>query len=291
MMPARMLSAVHTVAGRRSSNQDAVTSVTLIDGRQLVAVADGMGGHRGGEIASKRALEALVAGLQGGDSLADAVKKANRVVHAAAQDNADLAGMGTTIVALLRSEDRYHIANVGDSRAYRVTPSAVFQITRDHSVTAEAIASGHITPEEAKNSRWKNALTRAIGTDAEIDVDIFGPFDAAQPHRVLLCTDGLHGSISQPTIQQHLNKGVDVSKAAERLADEAFRNGSSDNISAAVVVFEGERSAAPAQKRAPDPQPARSSANYRVILMPEPNPLKRERSWLSRFFSLFRGAA
>jgi PPM family protein phosphatase len=289
-MAAGMLSAVHTVAGRRSSNQDAVMSVTLVDGRQLVAVADGMGGHRAGEVASKRALEALVAGLQGGDSLVDAVKKANQVVHVAAQENADFAGMGTTIVALLRSENRYHIANVGDSRAYRVTPSAVLQITRDHSVTAEAIASGHITPEEARNSRWKNALTRAIGTDADIDVDIFGPFDAAQPHRVLLCSDGLHGSISQPTIQQHLSNGVDVFRAAERLADEAFRNGSSDNISAAVVVFEGERSAAPAQKRVPNETSVRSSANYRVILMPEPNQIK-QRSWLSRFFSLFRGAA
>jgi PPM family protein phosphatase len=286
-----MLSAVHTVAGRRSANQDAVMSVTLIDGRQLVAVADGMGGHRAGEVASKRALEALVESLQGGDTLVDAVKKANRVVHSAASENAEFAGMGTTIVALLRSEDGYHIANVGDSRAYRVTPSAVFQITRDHSVTAEAIASGHITPDEARNSRWKNALTRAIGTDADIDVDIFGPFDAAQPHRVLLCSDGLHGSISPPAIQQHLSNGVDVFEAAERLAEEAYRNGSSDNISAAVVVFEGERSAAPTQKQAPNQPTVRNSANYRVILMPEANPLKRERSWLSRFFSLFRGAA
>lgn len=262
-------------------------SVTLIDGRQLVAVADGMGGHRAGEIASKRALEALVAGLQSGDSLADAVNKANRVVYAAAQENAEWTGMGTTIVALLRSEDRYHIANVGDSRAYRVTPAAVQQITRDHSVTAEAIASGHISAEEARNSRWKNALTRAVGTDANVDVDIFGPFDAAQPHRVLLCSDGLHGSISQPSIQRCVGNGSDAFNAVERLTEEAFRNGSSDNISAAVVVFEADRKAASAPSRPRQ----HTSSSYRVILMPEPSPVRRQRSWLSRFFSLFKGAA
>jgi protein phosphatase len=197
--------------------------------------------------------------------------------------------MGTTIVALLRSQDRYHIANVGDSRAYRVTPNAIQQITKDHSVTAEAIASGHITAEEAKNSRWKNALTRAVGTDSEIEVDIFGPFEVAQPHRVLLCTDGLHGCITQPTMQERVASTADASKAAERLTDEAFRNGSNDNISAAVVVFEG---AAQMKERAPinHGQAARANTNYQVILMPEPNH-GRHRSWLTRFFSLFGGAA
>ena len=285
-MHLRMQAAAHSVAGRRASNQDAVLSVTLIDGRQLVAVADGMGGHRAGEIASKRALEALVAGLQAGDDLADAVGKANEAVYGEAQQNPAFAGMGTTIVALLRSDDRYEIANVGDSRAYRVTHSSIQQITRDHTVTAEAVASGHISAAEALNSRWKNALTRAVGTDSEIEVDVFGPFDAAQPHSVLLCSDGLHGSLSQPAIQQWLNFPVDAPRLAERLTNEAFRNGSNDNISAAVVVFEG------ALQRARTPVgTARTASKQNVILMPEPVQSKRQSSWISRFFSLFRGAA
>ena len=106
-----------TMAGRRSANQDSVFADHLPDGRELVVVADGMGGHNGGEVASQRAIETVVESLKQGRSLRDAVRDANHAVRAAAAANPAWDGMGTTLVALLRSGDRYQIANVGDSRA------------------------------------------------------------------------------------------------------------------------------------------------------------------------------
>jgi serine/threonine protein phosphatase PrpC len=285
-----MQAGLHTVPGRRSSNQDAVVGVVLPDGRELVAVADGMGGHRAGEVASQRALEALVAGLQAGHSLYDAITEANGAVYAAAQENASWAGMGTTLVAMLRAEDRYDIANVGDSRAYRITKTGIQQITKDHSFVAEAAANGHGTATAAQQSRWKNALTRALGTDAQVEVDLFGPFDVEQPHTVLLCSDGLHGSVSQQTIRHCLTHTPEPNAAAQRLADEAYRGGSNDNISAAVIVFQaGAASAERKQRRLHrENMPVISRAAH-VVLIPAPRGSGRDRSWLNRFFSLIKG--
>lgn len=285
----RMQAGLHTVPGRRSSNQDAVVGVVLADGRELVAVADGMGGHRAGEVASQRALEALVVCLNAGHALYDAITEANGAVYAAAQENPSWRGMGTTIVAMLRTEESYHIANVGDSRAYRITKTGIHQITKDHSFVAEAAANGHGAAAAASQSRWKNALTRALGTDAQVEVDLFGPFEVTQPHTVLLCSDGLHGSVSQQTIRHCLTNSPEPSAAAHRLTDEAYRGGSNDNISAAVIVFQAGAAAA---KRTP----SRGNGDHRrvisraahVVLIPAPRD-DRDRSWLNRFFSLIKG--
>lgn len=225
-----------TTKGRRASNEDAVVGVRLNDGRELFAIADGMGGHRGGEVASRRALETLVAALESGGSLRDAVKAANAAVYAESQKNAALTGMGTTLVALLVTGDRYHIANVGDSRAYRIGRN-LQQITADHSFAAEAVRNAHMSVDDASRSRWRNALTRAIGTEENVDVDIFGPFETRQPHRVLLCTDGLHGTLKDPLLQKMLNDVRDPKACVKGLLEQAFADGSSDNISVAVVVF------------------------------------------------------
>jgi protein phosphatase len=227
----------HTVPGRRPSNEDAVLAGVLPDGRELAAVADGMGGHKAGEVASQTALEMMLAGLKAGRSLQDAVTAANTALYAAAQQNPEWAGMGTTLVALLRDGNQYQIANVGDSRAYQVSEGGVDQITSDHSFMAEAVSAGEMTLEDAKRSRWRNALTRAVGTEAELEVDVFGPFDASRPHAVVLCSDGLYGSVSAEALQRCLQASPDPQAAAHRLIDEAYRNGSSDNISVAVIVF------------------------------------------------------
>ncbi len=240
-------------SGRRKSNQDAVVAGRFPDGRELIAVADGMGGHQGGAVASQRALDTLVEVVQTGGTLRDAMVAANAAVHRAAQENSAWTGMGTTLVALLRTGDSYTIANVGDSRAYAVSDAAIDQLTLDHSFMAEALRANQMSAEEAKSSRWRNALTRAIGTDAEVEVDEFGPFEAQKPHSVLLCSDGLHGSLTDESLQQCVHHNRDVWAAAMCLADEAFRNGSKDNISVAVVRFgEGIRvnvSGAPALAR------------------------------------------
>jgi len=237
----------HTSVGRRSSNEDAVIAGVLADGRELIAVADGMGGHKAGEVASQSALETILNALKSGRSLKDAVADANAALFAAARQNPNWSGMGTTVVALLRDGDHYHIANVGDSRAYRVTEHEVEQITADHSFLAEATSSGALSIEDASRSRWRNALTRAVGTDHTLDVDVFGPFDAGAPHAIVLCSDGLYNSVSDETLRGAVALSPDPQTAALHLTEEAYRNGSSDNITVAVVVFGA--AAAPAARQ------------------------------------------
>ena len=267
-------------SGRRKSNQDAVVAGRFADGRELIAVADGMGGHQGGAIAAQHALDTLVASVTAGSSLRAAVVAANAAVYDAAQQDASLAGMGTTLVALLRTDDSYVVANVGDSRAYVVTETEIKQITADHSFLAEALRANQMSAEEARNSRWRNALTRAIGTDAQVEVDEFGPFEIDEPHTVVLCSDGLHGSVPDLSLQQCVIQNRDVWAAAMCLADEAFRNGSKDNISVAVVRF-GERikvnvSGTPTTAR-------HSPKSLRLMVAPE----KQHRSLFRRLFTLF----
>lgn len=261
MAVARGQTGCHTEAGRRPVNQDTILAVRLADGRELVAVADGMGGHSAGEVASQRALETVWARLREGVDLRGAVSAANATVHAAAAANPAWSGMGTTLVAMLRSGSSYEIANVGDSRAYRVTATTVSQITADHSFMAEAIRESGIASDEVVHSRWRNALTRALGTEAEVEIDVFGPFEIREPHAVLLCTDGLHKSISDDVLREHIDGADDAWTAARELAAEAYRNGSADNISAAVVLL-GETDVA---RRAvgPAPAPARKAVRRR----------------------------
>ena len=236
-MGSQVRTGCHTECGRRPVNQDAVLAVRLADGRELVAVADGMGGHSAGEIASQRALETVWARLKAGDSLRVAVAEANAAVHAEAAANPAWHGMGTTLVAMLRAGSTYEIANVGDSRAYRLTTDTVTQITADHSFVAEAAREARLATHDIVSSRWRNALTRALGTDADVEVDCFGPFDADEPHAVLLCSDGLYRSVSDDVLRQHVGSTTDPWTAARSLAAEAYRNGSSDNISAAVILM------------------------------------------------------
>ena len=243
----------HTSIGRRSSNEDAVIAGVLADGRELIAVADGMGGHKAGEVASQSALETILTALKAGRSLHDAVADANSTLYAAARQNPNWSGMGTTVVALLREGDHYHIANVGDSRAYRVTDDRVEQITADHSFLAEAANTGAISLDDARRSRWRNALTRAVGTDTTLDVDVFGPFDANEPHNVVLCSDGLYNSVTDETLRGALALSPDPQTAAMHLTEEAYRNGSNDNITVAVVLFGAAQTAARNNQNVPVP--------------------------------------
>jgi len=227
----------YTHTGRRKSNQDAVVLQTLPSGAELVAIADGMGGHLAGEIASALALEALVSELEAGASLRDAVTTANTRVHAQSQAHPERQGMGTTLVALLRSGSTYEIANVGDSRAYRVDEEGISRLTDDHSFVAEAIREGTMSPEEAARSPWRNALTRAIGTDPVVEVDLLGPLEIEPPHVVLLCTDGLYRTVDDDVIREYMLSEDDLGAVVGTLAALAFRRGSDDNISVAAAEF------------------------------------------------------
>ena len=233
-------SAATSVQGRRPSNQDAVVDVKLPDGRHLVAVADGMGGHQSGEVASRLALEVLVRELRAGARLRDAVAAANTDVFDEANRDPSRSGMGTTLIALLRTDAVYEIANVGDSRAYRIDQHGINRLSRDHSFAEEAASKAMMGPEEIARSPWRNALTRSLGTQETVEVDVFGPFEiAGRPHTVMLCSDGLYRALSDDAAWHHLIGAPDPAAGARILVDLALRHGSDDNVSVAVVQFEG----------------------------------------------------
>src|SRR5262245_43588758 len=235
MQPLNERSSAVSESGRRAVNQDAVLLDTLPHGLELAAVADGMGGHAGGEVASHHALSVLRAQVAAGRDLVEAVRKANSSVFEEAHAHPEYLGMGTTIVALLRDGSEYLIANVGDSRAYRIDGSGVRQLTQDHSYVAEAVRSG-LSVVEAEKSPWRNAVTRSVGTASDVEVDCFGPFDANEPHTVLLCSDGLYRTLSETELAS-LAANSELADAAKSLVASAFHNGSDDNITAALLRF------------------------------------------------------
>ncbi len=230
--------ALLSLRGMRASNEDAVLETELPQGGHLVVVADGMGGHRSGEVASSMAVEVLGREIRSGRSLEDCVRSANAAVLEEANRNPERAGMGTTLVAVFRSGSAYQVANVGDSRAYRIDRGGIRQLTVDHSFAAEAARAGGMSPEEIARSPWRNALTRSLGTQAELEVDLFGPFEiAGPPHVVLMCTDGVYRVLSDETLWKHLLSASSPAAAIRSLAALAVQNGSDDNVSLAVIDF------------------------------------------------------
>lgn len=220
---------------------------TLSTGAELAAVADGMGGYAAGEVASRRALEVLRASLEAGCELADGIRAANAAVYHEASRSKAHHGMGTTLVALLRRGAEYILVNVGDSRAYRVDGGGIQQLTRDHSFVADAIRTGQLSAEDAEKSLWRNAVTRAVGTQAELEVDGYGPFSAVEPHAVLLCTDGLYRAVPDADLQQVIMDTAVPEDAVRELATAAYHAGSDDNISAIVLRFGPEAGSGPAR--------------------------------------------
>lgn len=239
-MTAAARSALLTLKGLRPRNEDAVLETRLPDGQHLLAVADGMGGHRSGEVASALALEVLEREVRAGRSLEDAVRAANSAVHGESERNPERAGMGTTLAAVLRSGNAYRIANVGDSRAYRVDHAGITRLTLDHSFAAEAARAGGLSPQEIAASPWRHALTRSLGTEPSVEVDVFGPFEVAgPPHAIFLCTDGVHGAVPDEAVWRTLLAASAPFDALMSLAALAVHRGSDDNLSLALVDFGG----------------------------------------------------
>jgi serine/threonine protein phosphatase PrpC len=227
--------ATESIAGQRPYQEDACLTQTLSDGRTLVAVADGMGGHAAGEVASALALETLVAELEGGQPLDEAFRLANQKVHTESREPGKQ-GMGTTLVAMILGDDTYQLANVGDSRAYFLSEVEIEQVTEDHSFVAEAIKKGE-DEEEAKASRWKDALTRSIGTEPEVEVDVFGPFPVKENTAVILCSDGLYKTLTDDDLKELFIKSGGPRGASQSLVSNAYEKGSDDNITVAIAEF------------------------------------------------------
>jgi serine/threonine protein phosphatase PrpC len=238
------------IGKRRANNEDAYL---LNDELQLYAAADGVGGNEGGEIASRIAVDTLAsvlpdllswkdrtppAGVVPGsvtesDALERAVTFANRAIRQEREGSAALADMGTTLTVLLLRNGRAYLAHVGDSRAYLLRDGTLRQITNDHSLVAEQVRLGVLTPEQAKASPNRHVITRALGLDEELQVDL-PEMDLQKGDVILLCTDGLTEMVDDRKIASILaNAGA--REAAAALIKEANSRGGRDNITAIVV--------------------------------------------------------
>jgi protein phosphatase len=231
--PLKLVAAGVTDVGRvRDGNEDDY----LVDARtSLVAVADGMGGHRAGEVASATALEALRAAVANGDPIRDAIAVANRAVLEKSVSDHELQGMGTTVTAgTLASGDTLLVGHVGDSRAYLLRDGELTQITKDHSLVEEMVREGELTPEQAEVHPQRSVITRAIGIDPEVDVDVY-PLEVRAGDRVLLCSDGLTTMVRPEDIARVLGGEHDARRAAQQLVNAANEAGGEDNVTAVVV--------------------------------------------------------
>ena len=243
----------------RSNNQD-----RLLVADPLFAVADGMGGAAAGEVASATAIEGMAsafeaAGRSTEESLIDAARSANRAVWEQAESNPDMRGMGTTLVALALLEDgRIGAVNVGDSRLYLYRDGSLRQITSDHNLVSELVAEGRISKEEAEVHPRRNIMTRALGVDPDVPVDIFVE-DPTAGDRFLLCSDGLPRELRDDHIASLLSRLADPGEAAKELVEEAKRRGGNDNITVVVVDIEDpekETTVAPVTTTEPAPPAA-----------------------------------
>lgn len=202
----------------------------------LFAVADGMGGHASGDVASAIAVEVLQSSLKQSDSIADAVHNANKAIFQKAAKDPDLTGMGTTITAMWADDRSAQIAHVGDSRAYLLRDGQLSRLTTDHTVVNRLVQQGRILPEDADRHPQRSYLERALGVDPEVEVDVH-VLDMAPGDRVLLCSDGLFGMIDDDLIQNVMVTEDSPQRAAERLCEEAVHAGGNDNVTTVVVDF------------------------------------------------------
>jgi len=235
------VTASSTDVGRvRSVNQDAYGEFESASrGLRLLIVADGMGGHRAGEVASAIAIAAAGEVFETSSEPADellcsALSTANARIFEAACEDASLAGMGTTGVALvLTGESRCFIAHVGDSRAYRLRGDELEQLTDDHSVVGELVKRGQLTPEQARVHPQSNEILRALGTQANVEVELT-PIEVEAGDRLLLCSDGLSGMLPDPKIAEILSQCAPA-EAVSTLVDLANDAGGTDNITVQIA--------------------------------------------------------
>ena len=231
-----------TDVGRvRSVNQDAFYIPAA--GEKFAVVADGMGGHKAGEIASKIAVEEFTRWLRCAprpdeETLRYAVSEANRAIYLKAKMEPDKAGMGTTLTALWVDAAHVYLAHVGDSRAYLLRHGKISRLSHDHSVVAEMLERGEITPEEAKVHPHRHYITRALGTGAHVTPDI-ERFERRAGDVWLLCSDGLTNYVEENELEELMKGPGEWTKKIALMVELALRRGGSDNITVLVAFSDG----------------------------------------------------
>lgn len=270
MTPAyvRTATAAATDVGRRRSGNEDSYDIWVSDGSEgqhaadtLIVVCDGMGGSNAGEVASRMAAETVVrifAEDTSGDAakaLARAIEVANDEVHEHGRSRIDLNGMGTTCTAIALRGDEVFFGHVGDSRAYLVRDGRIRQITVDHSLVAQLVARGQISPAEAKTDPRRNVVTRSVGVGPTVEVDAEQLPDPLEPGDTLLvCSDGLHGQVADDEMAR-LASGESLDRACRELIALANERGGPDNITVALARLESDESEdSPRSARVHEPQ-------------------------------------
>lgn len=225
------------VGKKRKANQD---SFRLEPTQNLFVVADGMGGHAGGETASKITVDTIVEsvtkdrsaniGLSPQDLIIGAVHRANSAVFSTAQKDSKLTGMGTTCVTMLFDQNKLFVGHVGDSRIYMARKGQLWQITKDHSLVNEKLRAGVITREQMKSDKSRNVITRSVGFESSVLVDVYER-EVSSGEIFLACSDGLSGMVDDRTIISVLDEhGNDLNQAVTKLIALANQNGGDDNV-------------------------------------------------------------
>ena len=231
----------------RKQNQDYYRDLQISDHQYLAVVCDGMGGSRSGDVASKLASDVFLEDIMQSaysdmdqqeivQMLVAAVKNANKAVYEQSHASPDFSGMGTTLVAVFLQDGDAYIANVGDSRCYYVSGDDISQITEDHSVVGLMVSRGQITEEEARNHPNRNLITRAVGTEPNVECDCF--FLRLDPGEcLLLCSDGLSNMVSRPEMLYEITHTGDGDEICRRLIEIANKRGAPDNVTAVLMRY------------------------------------------------------
>ncbi len=235
------------IGRKRKTNQD---SICLDHKHHFFAVADGMGGHNGGDIASQLSVKVMPeffvshSNLEPQVLMKSMIQAINLAILKKAEENPELQGMGTTVSAIYFHGQTLVIGNVGDSRVYMVNNHNIFQMTRDHSFVQEKLNIGIYSREEAVKDPQKNVLVRSVGFEADVNVDVFH-YRICKNDMFLICSDGLHGKVSDGDILHIIQKNIvdpstclieDVEAAVKELIQQANDNGGQDNISVILAV-------------------------------------------------------
>ena len=210
---------------------------------RFCAVADGMGGHNAGEVASAMAVEEFARQMRDVENITceamrAAVLRANDAVFRRAGENAAMSGMGTTFSALAIQDDTAYLAHVGDSRIYLVRRGTIIQLTLDHTLVEEMVLMGKLTVREARVHPKRNIITRALGTEQKVEVDVM-QVALRQGDVFFLCSDGLSNNVEEREILGAVQSADDWQEKLRRLVGNALENGGQDNITAMFAVYEG----------------------------------------------------
>lgn len=241
----KLASGARTDVGRvRAGNEDSY----FVDS-PLFVIADGMGGHAAGDVASATAVEVIQEkrdeiSSTDPETLSNVIREANRAIWSRSADDTNLRGMGTTCTMILVADSEAKVAHVGDSRAYLFHDGEIRQITDDHTLVGRLVREGKLRPEEAARHPQRSMVTRALGVDEDVEVDLFS-LALEEGDRLLICSDGLSGMVSEDEMTEILNSESDPQRAADVLVDRANEAGGEDNITVIVIDVGAESSSAP----------------------------------------------